>query len=58
MVGAESICFIVLPLAIKDVSINMVKDSTTMSFVILPLTFIFGTIWPGLHSVSMAESTF
>ena len=43
--------FIVVYEHINDVSTNMVKDATAMSFVILPLTFIFGTIRPELPSI-------
>ena len=58
IVGAKSVGFIILPLTVEDISINVVENTLAVSFVVKPLTFVAGSIWPGLHAETMAEPAF
>lgn len=40
--------FVVLPLALVDIAINVLEPPFSLSLVVLPITIILGTVWPYL----------
>ena len=47
------ICLVVIPLALENVSINMPELSLATCFIEHPVSFVFGTIFPHLHTIPM-----
>ena len=46
---------IVLPLTVKDVTVDMPELPLTMSLVVDPFAFIACTVWPDLDAVAVAD---
>ena len=56
-VDAITVRFIVLPLAIEDIPINMPELAFAMSFIILPFAFIASAIRPHLDTATVPHVT-
>ena len=54
----KSICFIVFPLSLINVSVYMHKFSFSISLIIFPISLIFCSIWPNLLTISLSVGTF
>ena len=57
LVDSASISFIVSPVSIIDVTVNMNESTLAMSSVFSPLARVLGTITPSLLSEAIAETT-
>jgi hypothetical protein len=57
VVDTIPVSFIVDPLSIINISVDVNELALSMSSVILPLPFILGSIWPLLDSVAVSEPT-
>lgn len=53
-INTISICFIIFPLSIENISIYVIKLSMSTSLIISPLSFVFSTILPFLHTESIS----
>lgn len=52
-VDSVSISLVVLPLAFVDVSVGVPELSTTVRFILAPLSFVLGVVRPDLDSWSV-----
>ena len=52
-VDAIAVCLVIEPLALIHVAIDVPELALTASFVEAPMTFIFGTILPDLHTLTV-----
>lgn len=57
-VDAEAVSFVVLPLALVDVTISVPKLARAISLVLSPLALVLGSIRPDLNTRSMSHSIF
>lgn len=57
MVHSITISFVVDPVSIIDIAVNMSELSFTMSPIILPLAFVSSTIWPLLNTEAVSETS-
>ena len=57
MVYSIPICFVVDPVTLVYVSVNMGELAFTMRSIVFPLSFISGAIRPLLLSVAISEAT-
>jgi hypothetical protein len=55
LVDTKTIGFVVCPLAIINVAINVNELTFTMSSVFTPLSDVLGTIWPDLLTEAVTE---
>jgi hypothetical protein len=56
-VDTITVCFVILPLAVKYVSVYMPEFPLAVSLVIDPLAFVPGTIWPDLDTDTVTYCT-
>ena len=49
--------FVVTPLAVEYITIDVVENATTVRLVIAPLALIASAIWPSLLAKSVTETT-
>ena len=49
--------FVVTPLAVEYITIDVVENAATVRLVIAPLALIASAIWPSLLAKSVAETT-
>jgi hypothetical protein len=57
MIDSVSVGFVIDPIAIVNISINMDELSFSMGSIVLPLPLVLRTIWPLLNSVPISKST-
>ena len=57
-VDAEAVSFVVLPLALVNVTISVPKLARAISLVLSPLALVLGSIRPDLNTRSMSHSIF
>lgn len=48
---------VIQPIAIINIAIDVYKLSFSISFVVVPITFISGSIWPNLYPISFSKLT-
>ena len=54
-IGAVAMCFIILPVAIIDVSIRMYQSSFPVRFIIGPVAFVEGAVGPDLDALALSD---
>ena len=54
-IGAEAMSLVIAPLTVKDITVNMVEDASTVRLVVLPLSLVARTIRPSLLSKAVSE---
>ena len=54
-VDTVSVSLIVKPFAFKDIAVNMPKFTLTAGFIKPPISFVFGTVFPDLDTVTVLE---
>ena len=57
MVHSETISFVIDPVPVIDISINMDELSFSVGSVVFPLAFVLSTIWPLLNTVAVSKTT-
>ena len=58
LIDSTTISFVICPVAIINISVNMDESTFAVSSVLSPFSSIFSTVGPGLFSKSITESTF
>ena len=56
VVHSETISFVIDPVPVIDISINMDELALTVGSVVFPLAFVLSTIWPLLNTVAVSEA--
>ena len=56
-VDSLSVSFIIHPVALIDISIDMSELSESMGSIVFPISFIAGSVGPDLLSVAVSEAT-
>jgi len=57
LVGSPSICLVICPVPVINISINVDETAFTVGTVLTPLTAVFSTIVPSLFSETVTESS-
>ena len=54
-VGSESMCLIVLPEAVIDITVCMDQSTFTIGLIVCPVALIHGAIGPDLNTFTLAD---
>jgi hypothetical protein len=53
IIGAKTVCFVIFPISIVDITISMDETTFSVCFIALPVALIHGSIDPYLNATSL-----